>query len=232
MSTRKINEVAPLQLNRKAVVCHALAIADAEGLAAVTIRRLAQDLGVTPMALYWHFSNKEALLDAMGDELFDGLPPDPHPWLPWQEQLRELVGALTVALRAHPNVAVLAAPRVLLNEEGRQLTEAALELLRLAGFAVEQAAEVARHLLRTAISLVIEQAVTWGNSDPDQFAKDIGLKRLALYGLPPDRFPRLIEAADALTDCSDEEAFYGFGIDLLIAGIATVRPEAPTPEMR
>src|SRR4028119_2254718 len=52
-------------LTPQAVVEGALALADAEGLGAVTIRRLAKELGVTPMALYWHFRSKDELLEGM-----------------------------------------------------------------------------------------------------------------------------------------------------------------------
>ena len=217
------------QLNRDAVVERALAIADDEGLAAVTLRRLAQELGVTPMALYWHVSDKDDLLAAMGDRLFRGLPPDTDPALAWQEQLRDLVLALTTALRSHPNVAALAAPRALQNDEGRCLTEAALALLHTAGFPVAQAAEIARHMLRTAISLVIEQAPNEPSHDPAQRGEDAQLKRLALRGLPPERFPRLVEAADALADCADEDGYYRFGVDLLLAGVTM---HAPTSHVR
>ena len=57
-------QVVGERLTRAAVAERALRLADAEGLEAVTIRRLAQELGVTPMALYWHFKNKDELLAA------------------------------------------------------------------------------------------------------------------------------------------------------------------------
>ena len=56
-------------LSREAVIDHALAVADLDGLDAVSIRRIAQDFGVTPMALYWHVKNKDELLAAMGDRI-------------------------------------------------------------------------------------------------------------------------------------------------------------------
>lgn len=176
------------------------------------------------MALYWHVTGKEELLAAMGDRLFVGLPPDTSPTAPWPDQLRELVRALTAALRAHPSVAALAGPRVLQNDEGRQLTERALELLRIAGFSVGQAADIARHTLRTAISLVIEQAAAGPTVGPLRRGDEVQLKRLALGGLSPERFPRLVEAAGALADCADEDAYYSFGVDLLIAGIESSAP--------
>ncbi len=229
MSPRRAKQTPKTPLGREAVVERALAVADAEGLDAVTIRRLAADLGVTPMALYWHVASKDELLAAMGDRLFAGMPPHTDPASPWPDQLRELVGALVAALRAHPATAALAAPRVLQNDEGRELTERALQLLRTAGFPVEQAAQIARHLLRTAISLVIESQVielagAGASLDPGQRAEALRLKRLALLGLPQQRFPHLVEAADALTDCADEEAYYNFGIELLIVGIESSTP--------
>ena len=49
----------------------AIRLADEEGLEALTIRRLAKELHVTPTALYWHFTDKQALLDALADQLWD-----------------------------------------------------------------------------------------------------------------------------------------------------------------
>lgn len=237
VSPRRAKPVATAPLSREAVVERALAVADAEGLDALTIRRLAAEFAVTPMALYWHVPSKEELLAAIGDRLFAGLPPHTDPAAPWPEQLRELAGALVAALRAHPAAAALAAPRVLQNDEGRELTERALQLLRAAGYPVEQAAQIARHILRTAISLVIEsqvveQAGARSGHDADRRAEAVELKRFALLRLPHQRFPRLVEAADALTDSADEDAYYTFGIQLLIIGIASSAPRSPTRSPR
>jgi AcrR family transcriptional regulator len=62
MAPAKTAEAERTKLSRAAVVDRALWLADAEGVEALTIRRLAQELGVTPMALYWHFRNKEELI--------------------------------------------------------------------------------------------------------------------------------------------------------------------------
>ena len=61
------------RLSRDAILDLALAVADAEGIDAVSVRRLARELGVTPMALYWHFDDKSALLHALGDRLLGEL---------------------------------------------------------------------------------------------------------------------------------------------------------------
>ena len=58
------------RLSKRAVVDRALKLADADGLEALTIRKLAQDLGVTPMALYWHFRSKEDLLEGVAEQIW------------------------------------------------------------------------------------------------------------------------------------------------------------------
>src|SRR5947209_4329176 len=99
-------------LTREAVVDQALRVADADGLEAVTIRRLGQDLGVTPMALYWHVKNKEELLDAMGDRLFAGLRVAADEDAAWDEQLRAVLQGLVDVLRVHPTCVELAFRRI------------------------------------------------------------------------------------------------------------------------
>ncbi len=65
------------KLSAASIVERAIQIGDTEGIDAVTIRRLATDLGVTPMALYWHFKNKEQLLIGMADHLVANFAPSP-----------------------------------------------------------------------------------------------------------------------------------------------------------
>jgi AcrR family transcriptional regulator len=213
----------PPLLNREIVVDRAVAVADREGLDAVTFRRLADELGVTPMALYWHVKSKDELLGAMGDRLFEGLAPKRREGVEWSEELGELAQSLTRALAAHPALAVLAAPQVLHNEDGRQLTERALELLRGAGFSIEQAAEIARHVLSAAVALVVEESTLEVSGMP-QADEVWQAKRVALQALPSERYPRLVEAAVALTACADSASYYKLGIDLLVAGVVAMQP--------
>jgi AcrR family transcriptional regulator len=207
-------------LSRGAIIERALAIADEEGLEAVTIRRIAQEFGVTPMALYWHVPNKDELLAAMGDSFYVGLfEAAAAASGSWDRQLRTIVDCLIDALRVHPASAALAMQRTLACDDGRKLAEHTLDLLRNAGFTVAQAADVARTALQTAIMLVTQQA----GEEPQVAAEErdavLAAKRAALAGLPADRFPRLVEAADALTDCADEKAYFDFGVDLFVSGV-------------
>ena len=83
-----------------AIVERALTVMDAEGPDAVTIRRIAQEFGVTPMALYWHVANKDELLAAMGDALLADVDAAARRPAPWSVQLRGVVEALIDAARA------------------------------------------------------------------------------------------------------------------------------------
>src|SRR3954453_11416538 len=105
--------MAKIDLSRDAIVERALDIADAETLDAVTIRRLGQEFGVTPMALYWHVKNKDELLDAMGDALCDDLHYGPGTKASWGEQLEAVVRGLIGALRRPPGSRELAFRRVM-----------------------------------------------------------------------------------------------------------------------
>ena len=87
---------AKRDLSRNAIVERALTVMDTDGPDAVTIRRIAQEFGVTPMALYWHVANKDELLAAMGDALIADVVPPPATGS-WSVQLRGVVEALRAA---------------------------------------------------------------------------------------------------------------------------------------
>jgi Transcriptional regulator len=109
MANTRAREAERGRLTKQAVVQRALALADADGLDALTIRRLATELGVTPMALYWHFRNKEELLAGLADRVWSELDTDVDAAEPWHRQLRGLLESLlqgaaqpSVRLPAHP----------------------------------------------------------------------------------------------------------------------------------
>ena len=133
-------------------------LADAAGLDGLTIRKLAQELGVTPMALYWHFRSKDELLDGLAERVWSEIDIDVDAAAPWPDQLRGLLESLLQVLRAHP-----AAPALLLHKESQnefflRATETTLDVLRNAGFDPRYASEIARNTLWTGITLVMSEA--------------------------------------------------------------------------
>ena len=209
-------------LSRRTVVDAALALADAEGLDAVTIRRLAKELGVTPMALYWHYRSKDELLDGMAASVFEDIDPSLDDGATWQEQLRALLGAMLDALRAHPSTAVLVSTRTIRTDEGLRTTEAALRILRGAGFSPTEATQIARHAVSTVANLVAGEPGSGRQGEAGNVTDARRRARLFLESLPPDLYPRLVEAAGPLTEGVDPDAYFAFGLDLLLAGIETM----------
>ena len=207
------------ELTRDAVIEVALTASDADGLDALTIRRLAQHFGVTPMALYWHVKNKDELLDAMGDAVYAAVRLPPADDRDWAEQYRDLLQSLLAALRAHPGAVELAGRRVLANDAGRELTERALGLLRQAGLSVQASADIARSSLQAMMMLVSAEPGVERGAAPEFRSDMLRSKERALADLPPDRFPHLVECAAALVNCDDAGVYYRDGLDLFLAGV-------------
>ena len=92
----------PQPLSREAIVAAAIEIADAEGLEAVSIRKIATKLETRPMSLYSHIERKGDLVDLMVDEVMGGaVLPEPLPE-DWREALREIAQRTRESTRAHP----------------------------------------------------------------------------------------------------------------------------------
>src|ERR1700712_713768 len=207
------------ELTRDAVIGVALSMADSEGLESVTIRRVAQHFSVTPMALYWHFKNKDELLAAMGDKVFAEMRLPPVSDLPWDQQYRDLLAALLEALRAHPGAVRLAGDRGLRSGAGRELTERALALLRKSGLAIQASADIARTSLQTMMMLVSNQPGIELGAPREHWEQMIAAKAAAISELPIDRYPNLVECGAALVNCEDENDYYRDGVALFLAGI-------------
>jgi TetR/AcrR family tetracycline transcriptional repressor len=210
------------RLTRAAVVDRALRLADADGLDALTIRKLATDLRVTPMALYWHFRSKDELLEGLAERVWGEIDVNVDSTAPWPAQLRGLLESLLRVLRAHP-----AAPQVLLQSEQRpsevwsNAAEVTLEVLRSAGFDPVIASGIARSTLWTGIMLVMsEPGAEWLTADERTEAQR--KKQVALASLPPAKYPRLVECAVPMTACDDPGLHYELGVSVFIAGVEAI----------
>jgi TetR/AcrR family tetracycline transcriptional repressor len=209
------------RLTKGAVVGQALKLADSVGLEALTIRKLATELGVTPMALYWHFRSKDELLDGLVERVWTEIDLDVDRTAPWPDQLRALFESLIAVLRAHP-----AAPKLLLQfekqtEASLRPTELTLEILREAGFDAEHAAGIARYALWTGITLVMsEPGSEWLTAEVRE--QQQRKKQIVFATLPPAAYPQLVECAVAMTSSDDPEFHYELGVSLFIAGVQAI----------
>ena len=209
------------RLTRDDVTGRALALADAEGIDALTIRRLAADLSVTPMALYWHFQDKERLLDGVAELVLSQitLPADDES-RPWDQRLREVLDQLLAVLAAHPSTTDVVKTRILQSEAGLDLTERVLSLLRGAGFSAEQSAQQAIYALVFIVGLVTGEPGAMPGDEDDE-ARDARLrgKWARLQALSPKRYAHILEAAGPLTACDSSDAWRAAGMDLLLRGL-------------
>ncbi len=206
-------------LSRDAFIDTALAVADDEGLDSVTIRRLADIHGVTPMALYRYFADKERIFDALAARLLDDVViPEPDK-RPWHEQVTDLLSAFIAGLREHPNAAILVLHRILESDAGRNVTERMLALLAEAGFAVNAAAETASQALCSLVTLVITEPGRRHGGDVEAQEAAIRGQRAALLSLDPRHYSHIVDAADALARCASEKVYYERGLRMIVAGI-------------
>ncbi|GAA0535491.1 hypothetical protein GCM10010172_15920 [Paractinoplanes ferrugineus] len=210
-----------------AVAERALRLGDEEGVEAITIRRLAQELGVTPMALYWHFKNKDELLAGIVDHALSSVRADRSAGDPWQKQLRAMVEALVTVMREHPLLPELM--HAVAKDEGESFRRAgddALALLTTAGFGLREAWWVATYLLNAAIGMVQGQPDCPANVPPGAAPEWRRRKRLMLESLPADRFPMMVAFGATYATALDSERYYAFCVDLVMAAVEAMAPGA------
>ena len=213
------NATNRVTLTPQTVVEEALALADSEGLGAVTIRRLAKVLGVTPMALYWHFRSKDELLEGMAARIFEEVDLSVDASATWQEQLRALLASMLGVLRAHPSSAILLSTRTASSEGSLRASEVALDILRRGGFSPTEATQISRQALSTVTNLVSGEPGVVAREQSGELLDARRRARLFLETLPPERYPRLVEAARPLSEGVDPDIYFAFGLDLLLTGI-------------
>ena len=213
------------RLNRDTLAAGALALADHEGLEAVTIRRLATDNAVTPMALYWHFKDKDAVLDGIAEQIYASVILPAATDARWDDQLRDVLEAVLAAIRPHPLAAELLAPRVMKSYPGLVLSERVIGMLRRVGFSAQDATQVASFLLCSIVTLVTSEP---GRPTPGSEEAQDDLqraKRANLESLSPKQFPYLLESARFFLECDDEASYYTNGMDFLVAGVRGILPQ-------
>jgi AcrR family transcriptional regulator len=200
-------------LTRSQIVEVALSLVDAEGLDRLTLRRLAEHLEVTPMALYWHFRDKDALLSALGEHLFSSVT-YPAPVEDHLDDLARVLEAVLQVLRRHVAIAPLALSAVLTTESGLVLAERVLTLLVEAGLDDRTAANVGGILLHDAVALV--------TSIPNFQAK-------ISADTPPTvdatRFVVTARLSSHLFECDDIDRWVEDGLRLMMHGVRGLLPQ-------
>ena len=211
------------RLNRERVVSAAIALADENGAEALSMRRLAQDLGVVPMALYKHVSDKDELLDAMIDAVFSRVAP-PEPGAGWQAALRATILSARAALLRHPWAGQVIQSRTAPTPAIQAHMDAIIGIFRRGGFSIE----LIHHLMHTLGSRVLGFSQ---ELDMFQVPRDAAGNPVLP---PPDasgRYPNATALVTAVThdgksvvgDGCDDQLEFEFALDFILDGIERLR---------
>jgi AcrR family transcriptional regulator len=207
-------------LSREGIARAALAIVDAEGLANLSMRRLAQELGTGPASLYAHVSGKDELLAMLIDLVAAEMEPvEPDP-ARWQEQVKEYARAMRAKLAEHRDLAGAALANIPTGPNALAAMDSLLGILR--------AAKLPDHVIALG-SDVLAQYVVGSTYEAalfeDRMAREPEyFEQLGDYfrALPADRFPNTAALADALMADDDPETRFEFGLAVLVAGLAAM----------
>jgi AcrR family transcriptional regulator len=212
-------------LTREAIVAAAIGLADAEGLTAVTVRRLAVELDARPMSIYSYarIESKEELFDLMVDEicaemLVADLPGD------WQLALRAVAARSRAVLLAHPWWVELIGRNVLLGPHGTRYREQTLAAVRTLG-----ADQETRQAVVVTVETFVVGQITFaldeqGSAKAEHRPLEQRQQAVRQYHqdlIATGEFPQLSSAGPpGPTSAADRDRFFTLGLDWVLAGIA------------
>jgi len=203
----------PPKLTREAIADAALDLIDRDGIRALTMRRLALELGAGAMTLYGYFSDKDELLDFALDRAarrFDFAIGEG----PWRAQLRELVQTMMRALTEHPGAVEIRARRPILNPGSLRAGEAGIGILLEAGFDITEAAAAWRLLFTFTFGYA---AFSAAEPSPAQQAE----WQRQLAALPAEQFPVMAGEATQLVSWMAGRRPFDHGLELILDGLET-----------
>jgi AcrR family transcriptional regulator len=193
----------------------ALRVMDAEGLEAVTMRRIGRELGVEAMSLYNHVEDKDDILNGVTELVFTRFdyPPFTGEWL---EDAKAMAREWRRLLGLHPSVCQLLAERhkPLEGLASFRAMDAALGLLRSAGLSDRDAAQAFNALGSYILGYVtMEQGLMLGNDEDHAKQHDLAMDALKGSGLD-----NVVACLPHFADCNTDQQFE-FGLDLIFRGI-------------
>lgn len=201
----------------EAVVDAALTVVDRSGIAGLTMRAVAAELGLATMSLYSYVESRNHLEELIVESLFAKVDISPPPDCSWREQLATLVGRVRMAFAAHPGVVMLALPHRLSSKAGLNLSETVLGILARAGLDPED---------REVVNLSL-MAYLLGSFQLEHFGRLSANAEQAMAALSREEYPLLIESASRTRGVTPTQEFER-GLDLVLDGAAAMVNEAGT----
>lgn len=214
---------AQLPLSRERILQVALQRADAEGLEALSMRKLAQELGVKAMSLYNHVANKDDMVDGMVD-LVVGEIELPSLDVDWKTAMRQRAVSAHAVLLRHPWATLALMSRVNVGPAMLRYVDATLACLVEAGFSYPMA-DYAWNALDSHIYGFTLQALNF----PFEAEAYAAAAKDYVAMIPPDKYPYLNQLTHHVMDGRHDGLHdFEFGLNLLLDGLETlVNPRNP-----
>ena len=210
-------------ISREAIVKAAVDLLDREGLAALSMRRLGDELGAGAASLYWHVGSKDGLLDLVLDEIIgEQQVPDPDP-ARWQEQLKEVARHQRRVSLRHPYVVRISIGRIPMGPNALRYSEGVLAILRAGGLPPRLAVQGYLLLIDTVNGFTLDETgVEDGGTPqlpPEELQKVADMARDYIASLPADSFPNMTSLADEFALADPDERFELL-LDIFVDGLA------------
>lgn len=216
-----------MRLTRERIVTAAVDLIERAGVEAVSMRRIAAELGCGVMSLYNHVPSKSALLDGVAERVMSGIDFTTAPGAGWEDQVRAQARAFRQIARAYPRCTMLVVSRPGSSETGLRPIEHALGTLREAGFGGAEAVQIVRAFVAYIIGSLLREVGVSPGLGSERGKTDEGAADEAGRRLPPSQseFPQVTRLAAELAH-KDHDSDFEFGLELLVHAIAALRPAA------
>ncbi len=224
---QQADAVRRVPLSRERVLRAAVALADDAGIESLNMRRLAQDLGVVPMALYKHVANKDQLLDGMVDIIVGEIHPPVH-GADWKSAVRQRILSARRALLRHPWASRVIESRATPTLVVLEYMDSVIGMFRTGGFSVDLTHHVMHALGSRMLGFTRELFDNPPSVDPQMQA--------AMFREMAGKYPHVAEMAIAATHddksvvgsgCDDQFEFE-FALDLLLDGFERLQQQGWT----
>ncbi len=205
----------PAKFTRAQLQAAALALVDKNGLAGLSMRALAAELGTGAMTLYNYVSQREELEVLVAEAVIAEARWSPEGHAQWQDEVRDIATAWWGAVRSHPHAIPLILTRRSRSAAVFEVTEAMLRALARSGRSGQSLLIAFRAV--SALIMGLAQAELAGPLAVQ--AAETAAETIARFrALPAERFPNLIDIASAAMDSTAEGEFQA-SLDLLLAGL-------------
>jgi AcrR family transcriptional regulator len=218
-------------ISRDAIVEAAVRVLDREGLDALSMRRVADELGTGAASLYWHVGSKDGLLDLVFEYVIgEQRVPDPDP-ARWQEQVKEAARSQREICLRHPYIVQISIGRIPMGPNALRYSERVLAVLRGGGVPDALAVQSYLLLIATVNGFMLDETgnaaagppqaggASGGGGEPRPWTQEMAdMASAYLASLPAERFPNMVALAGEFSMADAGERFELL-LDIFVGGI-------------